>query len=111
MKRKAMILTVALATMAVAATAAPRTKGQMKEAAAKAINEQRLKMRMAPKKASELKTLKSEAGYEIIGMESGYFAVIATDDAAPAVLGGSGKRYNAGNTNFQWWLKAINLYF
>ena len=107
MKRQTLLL-IAIFVAVLTITAAPRTKAQMKEAAAKAINGERLKKRMAAKDASEMKTLKEDEGYEIIGMERGNFAVIAKDDVAPAVLGVSMKRFNAENTNFGWWLKAVN---
>ena len=107
MKRQTLLL-IAIFVAVLTITAAPRTKAQMKEAAAKAINGERLKKRMATKDASEMKTLKEDEGYEIIGMERGNFAVIAKDDVAPAVLGVSMKRFNAENTNFGWWLKAVN---
>ncbi len=107
MKRQTLLL-IAIFVAVLTITAAPRTKAQMKDAAAKAINGERLKKRMAAKDASEMKTLKEDEGYEIIGMERGSFAVIAKDDVAPAVLGVSMKRFNAENTNFGWWLKAVN---
>ena len=62
---------------------------------------------MAPRKASELKVLKTTDSYEIIGNEQGGFAVIAADDLLPEVLGVSTSNYSNGqNTNFQWWLTA-----
>lgn len=64
---------------------------------------------MAPRKASELKVLKTTDSYEIIGNEQGGFAVIAADDLLPEVLGVSTSKYSEGkNTNFQWWLTAMN---
>ena len=89
--------------------AAPRTQTQMKSAAVQAINAQRTAKRMAPRQASELKTLKSTATYQILGFNDTGFAVIATDDLVPEVLGVSTARYSEGrNPNFQWWLNAIN---
>ena len=100
---------LAIALTATAASAAPRTKAQMKEAAAQAINEQRMMKRMAPKAVSELQTLRTAAGYEILGFQGKGFAVVSTDDVAPAVLGVSEARYSEGkNTNLEWWLRAIN---
>ena len=95
--------------IAMTAVAAPRTQTQMKRAAAKAINELRAQKRMAPKQASELKTLKTLKTCEIIGLEQVGFAVIAKDDVAPEVLGVSTANYSEGkNTNFQWWLEAMD---
>ena len=89
--------------------AAPRTKAQMEQAATKAINEQRMKMRMAPRQTAELQTLQTATGYEIMGFENGGFAVVSTDDLVPEVLGVSMSPYSNGeNTNFQWWLNAVN---
>lgn len=106
MNRLIMLLTFVAVTLT--ATATPRSKQQMKEAAVQAINQQRAAKRMAPRVAGELKTLKTAEAYEILGYEGGGFAVMAKDDVAPAVLGVSTKRFNEENTNFQWWLRAIN---
>ena len=108
MNKKRVILLFAIGSIGLTTMAAPRTKAQMKEAAARAINEQRAAKRMAPKAASEMQTLKTAGGYEIIGLQQAGFAVVAKDDVAPEVLGVSMKPYNEQNTNFQWWLKAIN---
>ena len=107
MKRNRIFLMLALATVSLTIAAAPRAKGQMKEAAVKAINAQRTLLKMGPRRAAELKTLKTTAAYDILGYEGGNFAVIAADDVAPAVLGVSLKRYNEENTNFMWWLNAV----
>lgn len=99
---------LAFAMVAHVATATPRSKQQMKEAAVRAINQQRAMKRMAAKTVADLKTLKATDAYEILGFEGSGFAVVATDDVAPEVLGVSTKRFNEENTNFQWWLKAMN---
>lgn len=94
--------------MSLVAVAAPRTQAQMKQAALKAINAQRTGKKMAPRKAAELKTLKTTDSYQIIGTQEGGFAVIAADDLVPEVLGVSTKHYSNGqNENFQWWLEAV----
>ncbi len=108
MKRMRLLLTLAVAVVCATATAAPRTKEQMKQAAVQAINEQLIKKRMAPKKANELQTLRTENGLEVMGFAGKGFAVVSKDDVAPEVLGVSGATYNDENTNFQWWLKAMN---
>ena len=109
MKANRILTTCAVSFLVVGAVAAPRTKAQMKEAAAKAINEQRMTKRMAPRQAAELQTLKTATGYEIIGFDNGGFAVVSADDLVPEVLGVSLSPYSNGeNTNFQWWLNAIN---
>lgn len=99
----------AVSLLAMAAVAAPRQNVQLKETALRAINEQRMMKRMAPRQAAELQTLKTATGYEIMGFEKGGFAVVSTDDLVPEVLGVSLSPYSNGkNTNFQWWLDAIN---
>ena len=109
MNTNRILTTFGICLFAMTATAAPRTKAQMKETALKAINEQRLMKRMAAKQAADLRTLKTATGYEIIGLESGGFAVVSADDLVPEVLGVSMERYSNGeNTNFQGWLDAVD---
>ena len=109
MKTNYVLTAMAVSFWAMTVVAAPRTKAQMKEAAVKAINEQRMMKRMAPRQAAEMKTLKKATGYEIMGFENGGFAVVSTDDLVPEVLGVSVSPYSNGeNTNFQWWLNAVN---
>lgn len=108
MKRNRLFLVAVVCLMVLKAVAGPRTPEQMKAAAAQAINKQRAGKRMAPKKAAELKVLKSTASFQIIGQEQGGFAVISTDDLVPEVLGVSMSRYsNCENTNFKWWLEMV----
>ena len=80
MKSNRIILLAAYCLITLSVVAAPRSKEQMKNAAAQAINKQRSGKKMAPRKASELKVLKTTDSYEIIGNEQGGFAVIAADD-------------------------------
>ncbi len=108
MKQERLFLTIVICLLTLSAVAAPRPKAQMKQAAAKAINEQRLKKKMAPKQAAELQTLKTTSRYDILGFVNGGFAVVSADDLMPEVLGVSTSKYSNGeNKNFQWWLKAI----
>lgn len=107
MKKNRLFLIAVTCLVALTAWAGPRTPEQMKAAAAKAINKQRAGKRMAPKKASELQTLRATATYQIIGQEQGGFAVISTDDLVPEVLGISMSKYNNENANFKWWLEAV----
>lgn len=87
------------------AEAAPRTKAQMRLAAAQTIfrgsSAQRVQADMA-----KLVELETAAGYAIYGLQSGGFAVIADDDAVPAVLGYSDAPFttSAANPHFAWWL-------
>ena len=99
---------VFLAMLMLAATvgAAPRTKAQMQSAARQAINLQRQARHLAPDH-TPLKVLRSAEQLEVIGSVEGGFAVIASDDLLPAVLGASVARYSEGrNPNFEWWLTA-----
>ena len=108
MKRNRTVLLGLMLMLALMVNAAPRTLAQMKEAAAKAINGERKGKKMAPRKAAALKVLKATAEYQIIGNEQGGFAVIASDDLVPEVLGVSMSKYSEGrNENFQWWLEAV----
>lgn len=103
-----MMLVALLLVTTLTASAAPRTKAQMKEAAFKAINGERQVRRLALRKAASMKVLKSTEQYQIIGSEQGGFAVIAADDLVPEVLGVSTSKYSEGrNENFQWWLSAV----
>lgn len=104
--KKFLALFSLLMLVASAATAAPRTKAQMQQAARQAINQQRQFCHLAPSQAP-LKVLRSAEQLEVIGLEDGGFAVIAADDLMPAVLGVSASCYTDGtNLNFEWWLAA-----
>ena len=95
-----------LVLSASAVLATPRTKAQMQAAARQAINQQRSARHLAPS-ATPLEVLRSTEQLEVIGTEDGGFAVIAADDAMPAVLGVSTAHYSNGqNHNFEWWLQA-----
>ena len=83
--------------LALTATAAPRTKARMQQAAATAINQHRAGKHMAPR-TDALKVLKSTTSYEIIGYERGGFAVISADDLVPEVLGVSAATYSEAGT-------------
>lgn len=88
------------------AVATPRTQAQKESAARQAIGQQRSARHMAPCTES-LKVLRSTAQMDIIGYDSGGFAVVAADDLLPAVLGVSLSRYSNGrNPNFEWWIQA-----
>ncbi|MBR1688415.1 MAG: C10 family peptidase [Prevotella sp.] len=106
---KQQVLTLALtAIVAATATAKPRTQEQLQQAAVQAINEHRAHLRLAPRHDVP-KELKRTAGYALIGYENGSYAVVATDDVAPEVLGVSETAYSAGrNTNLEWWLNAVD---
>lgn len=105
---KKIYLTVFSCLMALTVSATPRTKAKMMEAAAQAINQHRSGKHLAPR-TEPMKVLKSTASYEIIGYDTGGFAVVAADDLVPEVLGVSAAPYSQGrNTNFQWYLNAMD---
>ena len=107
------LLPLAFALIAANVSAAPRTKVQMQEIAAKLFGSGKLKA-VAKGKAkadiNKLKELKTADGYAIYGFDGNGFAVISTDDASPAILGYSDSRFDAttANTNFDWWLSMVN---
>lgn len=104
--RKALCLSAVLFIIAQVAMALPRTQSQMKSAAMKALNSHRSTRNMAPS-ATELEVLRATAELQVIGSTDGGFAVVAVDDALPAVLGVSLSHYSGGhNPNFEWWLTA-----
>lgn len=90
------IIPIAFALLAANASAAPRTKAQMQEIAAKLFGSGKLKV-VAKGKAqadiNKLKELNTADGYAIYGFDGNGFAVIATDDASPAILGYSDSNY------------------
>ena len=92
------------------ANAKPRTAAQMKQAA-KFIFAKHGKMKNAAPANIKVKQIAKNDGYVIYSRENGEgFAVIATDDVAPEVLGYSDSKITADitNENFLWWLRAVN---
>ena len=92
-------LLIALCILAGTATAAPRTKAKMMEAAAKAINQHRSGKHLAPR-TEPMTVLISTTSYEIIGYENGGFAIVSADDLVPEVLGVSAAPYSKGRQPF-----------
>lgn len=108
------ILTAAtVALLALTASAAPRTKQQMREAAGLALAQNSRGQHMAPRKG-ELKELKNTDAYAIMAYDKNEgFAIVTTDDLAPAVIGVSDHPYSEGrNPHLAWYLamaeEAIN---
>lgn len=107
------IIPIAFALLSANASAAPRTKVQMQEIAAKLFGSGKLKAGAKSKSQADinkLKELKTSDGYVIYGFDGNGFAVIATDDASPAILGYSDSKYGTtiSNPNFEWWLSMVN---
>ena len=85
--------------------AGDRTEQQMKEAAAKALNNN---ARRAASN-SELKELLSLSKLKIYGYDEGGFAVVTKDDRFDEVIGYSASNYSGEKPcGFKWWLDAAN---
>ncbi len=90
------------------AQAGPRTEEQMKSAAAMALSRS-CHGAMAPARNGELLAMAITSEYCVYGYEKGGFAVVATDDLLPEVLGYSSKIYRSqtDNPHFRWWLSGM----
>lgn len=104
---------LALMFLVAGASAAPRSKTQMKAVAIKLLGS--AKMRAAARGSfsidtKAIKELKVSEGYVVYGSEGNGFAVIATDDTSPAILGYSDTKFKpkSTNPNFEWWLSMVN---
>ena len=83
--------------------AGDRTEQQMKEAAAKVLNNN---VRRAAS-SSELKEFKSFAKLKIYGYDKGGFAIVTTDDRFDEVIGYSSSSFNDNiPCGFRWWMEA-----
>ena len=92
------------------ADANPRTAAQMQQAAKSILAKRTGNGKAAPANI-RLKEITRDEGYVIYSREGGEgFAVIATDDVAPEVLGYSDAKIKPRitNKNFLWWLQAVN---
>ncbi len=104
---------LAIMFLVAGASAAPRSKTQMKAVAIKLLGSAR--MRAAARGSfsidtKAIKELKVSEGYVVYGSEGNGFAVIATDDTSPAILGYSDTKFEpkSANPNFEWWLSMVN---
>lgn len=104
----AALAVLALAQVPDGACAKPRTKAAMKAAASGLFR--RAGMGAGAREAGGVKELRVSSGYAVYGMGRQGFAVVATDDVAPAVLGYSTSAYRdpAENSAFAWWLAAVD---
>lgn len=105
------LLSIALTALLAASTASakPRTDKQMRQAAASLLAQHGNVNGVAPSETA-VKEITRSGGYVIYGRDGGGFAVIATDDVAPEVLGYSDTQISQDitNENFKWWLEAVN---
>ncbi|MDO4159620.1 MAG: C10 family peptidase [Prevotellaceae bacterium] len=106
-KKYNLILLSAVILIPTLAIAKPRTQQQMRTAAAKVLRKMTLSDNNSQQ--AQLKELKKYDTFTIYGYNGDGFAVIASDDIAPEVLGYSDSKLpDAGtNPNFSWWLKAV----
>ena len=104
---------LALMFLVAGASAAPRSKTQMKAVAIKLLGSTRMKAAARGSFSIDtkaIKELKVSEGYVVYGSEGNGFAVIATDDTSPAILGYSDTKFEpkSANPNFEWWLSMVN---
>lgn len=102
-------LTALLACLSMTTAAAPRSEAQMREAAAKALLSLERQETAARRAPGRLTTLHESEGLLVMGHDGGGFAVIARDDALPAVLGYSPTPFDPDprNGGFCGWLRAM----
>ena len=98
----------ALTVVALHVHARPRTMAEMKSAAEKALAPSCLQQRVTANR--EMRLMEMRQGVAVMGRDGGGFAVVATDDDFPEVLGYSMGSYDPQNANpaFLWWLEAID---
>ncbi len=101
--RNTCLLLAALACTSIA-DAKPRTFQQMEEAAMEAFAKMSSNRRQAPA-VIKVTATQSTDNYTVFAREGGGYAIVTSDDLAPAVIGLSEKAYNTENENFKWWLK------
>lgn len=91
------------AFMTLAAWAAPRSRQEMHRAAARVLGT----TISFDGKTCDIRLVKTLSGLTVMGNDSA-FAVIATDDAFPDVLGYSTSSFETAvaNPHFNWWLRA-----
>ncbi len=104
--KKIFFVTLALLTWGLTSQANPRSKQEMKRAAAEVLARPAAD---GTRNAAPLALLKEGNGYAVYGYQNGGFAVVAADDNFPAVLGFSESAFNPNtdNPNFKWWLQAM----
>lgn len=103
-----LLLSAALTVVALHVAARPRTMAEMRAAAEKALAPSSPQQRVKANK--EMRLMEMRQGVAVMGRDGGGFAVVATDDAFPEVLGYSMSSYDPQKANpaFLWWLEAMD---
>ena len=102
---KKVLLTLALAVLAMAAHCAPRSLEAMKEAAKNVI-----KPAATRSGSAQLEVMTQGAQYTVLGYSTGGFAVIANDDSFSPVLGYSDSNFSTDDIApaMKWWMDAVD---
>lgn len=103
-------LAAVMAILPNSATAKPRTQAQMRQAALQQLTKGVRTAQAQSAAAQDLTLAVSYEGCAVYTMQGGGFAVVATDDVAPAILGYSdfAAAPDTTNQNFNWWLRAAS---
>lgn len=112
MKIKHILLAAGLAVVSLSITAKTRTTAQIAQAAAEALAANGTTKPGNHRQTLAIKSLKQisrTTTYTIMGTTNAY-AIVANDDAFPAIIGYADKAWDTStdNANFQWWLQAIS---
>ncbi len=101
------ILFVTMLLLVITAGAKPRSMDELRQAATAVLrhgtSDGALRRQHPPK------VLQQQAGLVVMGYSEGGFAILAQDDALPAVLAHSDTRFNpdTDNPGFRWWLSQV----
>ncbi len=104
---KKIVLFLSLLSWGVGLHAKPRTLDELKLKATEVLCKEW--HGIGRKTMPSLQMLEQKGGVAILGNPSGGFAVMAIDDAFPAVMGYSHTTYDAetDNPGFRWWLNSV----
>lgn len=107
-KKCRLILLPALFLLVLTATAAPRTMSEIRQAAEEVLNHRDFGLALKANRG-DLKVFDQKEGLTVMGYDAGGFAVMANDDAFPAVMGYSASVFDpqTDNENFKWWYRSI----
>ncbi len=108
MTTRVFLLTALLMTVC-GMVAKDRTDAEMRAAALRILSGSGVKRAPQNGETPALEKLSQNGHLAVYGYAEGGFAVVATDDAVPAVLGYSATKLsaNGANPNFAWWMQAM----